>query len=371
MLTTHSSLPTGLDGPASPLRRPRWLIVLTGFLLVASIGCLVLQYKARDYFALSPGTAPDVSELIKVPADRAHPHRGKLLLVTVALRLKLTPFEYLIDQLDPNIDLVSAKAILGSTPRNQLTQENDQLMSESAQAAIAVAMRRIGYQVTEEGNGAEVAQVMPGSGADGHLQPGDVIAAIDGSSIPTNDALVRAIRAHHPGDVVHLAVTSPGGQSRTETVTLSLSPPSAGAQRTFLGVAAITKDLKFVTPFPVTIDAGLIGGPSAGLAFTLGVIDALSPRSITGGHRIAATGTIDLDGTVGEVGGVTQKTVAVRDAGAEEFLVPAAEYQDAKAHAGSHMKVVQVNTLDDALAALKALGGDLSALGTAPAPASH
>lgn len=370
MLTTPPSVPTDPNGPASPPRRPAWLIALTAFLLVASIACLVLQYKARNYFALSPGTAPDVSELIKVPADHAHLHRGKLLLVTVALRLKLTPFEFLIDQLDSNVDLVSAKSVLGSTPRDQLTQENDQLMSESSQAAIAVAMRRIGYQVTEQGNGAAVAEVVRGSGADGHLQPGDVITGIDGSGITTNDALVRAIRAHHPGDVVHLAVTSATSQSRTETVTLGLST-AQGTQRTFLGVAAITKDLNFLTPFHVTIDAGPIGGPSAGLAFTLGVLDALSPGSITGGHRVAATGTIDLDGTVGEVGGVTQKTVAVRDAGADEFLVPAGEYQEAKRHAGSHMKVVKVQTLDDALAALKALGGDLSALGTASSPPSH
>jgi Lon-like protease len=344
--------------------------VLTGFLLVASVGCLILQYKARDYFALSPGTAPDVSELVKVPTDRAHFHRGNLLLVTVALRIKLTPLEYLIDQVDPNVDLVSAKAVLGSTPRNQLTQENDELMSESTQAAVAVALRKLGFQVTELGSGGEIADVLKGSGADGHLQPGDVIKAIDGAPIQTNDELVRAIRAHNPGDVVRLSVTSATGQVRTETVTLSLSPASEGPQRTFLGVAATTKDLKFETPFPVSIDAGPIGGPSAGLAFTLGVIDALSARSITGGHRVAATGTIDLDGSVGEVGGVVQKTVAVRDAGAEEFLVPAAEYKAAKAHAGAHMKVVRVQTLDDALNALKALGGELSAPG-AHAAAAH
>jgi PDZ domain-containing protein len=128
-------------------------------------------------------------------------------------------------------------------------------------------------------------------------------------------------------------------------------------------VSAATKEQKFDLPFGISINAGPIGGPSAGLAFTLGVIDALGNGSLTGGHLVAATGTIDLDGVVGPVGGVVQKTVAVRDAGAEVFLVPTDEYQEAVRHAGSHLRIVRVATLAAALLALQQLGGDLSALG--------
>jgi PDZ domain-containing protein len=114
----------------------------------------------------------------------------------------------------------------------------------------------------------------------------------------------------------------------------------------------------FVYPFDVTIDVGAIGGPSAGLALTLGLLDVLSAGNLTGGYRIAATGTINLDGTVGDVGGVAQKAVAVRKAGAQVFFVPPDELKDALSQAGS-MKVMPVATLQQALNDLRALGGHI------------
>jgi PDZ domain-containing protein len=359
--TTSTILPSPPPEPGSPLRRPAWLVAATVLLLVASVAFLVLHQVANNYFALSPGTAPDVGELISVPPNLGHARPKDLYLVTVALRLKLTPFDFLFDQFDSNTDVVSVKSVTGGTPRDQLNQVNDQLMSESQQVATAVALRRLGYRVMAQPQGAEVAQVVSPSGADGHLQPGDVITAIDGKAVTTNNALVTGLRAHHPGDVVKLTVDGLSGLMRTETVTLGTSPVDQGPAHAFLGVSAATK-VAFVTPFKVSIDSRNIGGPSAGLAFTLGLIDALSPKSLTGGHHVAATGTIDLDGSVGQVGGVAQKTAAVRAAGAEEFLVPAGEYDEARRHAGPHLKVVKVATLDEALQALQALGGDLSAL---------
>ena len=106
----------------------------------------------------------------------------------------------------------------------------------------------------------------------------------------------------------------------------------------------------------MTIDPGNIGGPSAGLAFTLGVIDELNPGDLTGGRKIAATGTIESDGSVGDVGGVVQKTAAVRRAGAIAFLVPPGEYADAVKNAGPKLKVIKVTSLEQALDALKGLG---------------
>jgi PDZ domain-containing protein len=114
----------------------------------------------------------------------------------------------------------------------------------------------------------------------------------------------------------------------------------------------------------VQIDSGAVGGPSAGLAFTLGVIDVLTPESLTGGQRIATTGTMDSSGTVGPVGGVQQKTVAVRRAGATLFLVPSNEYDEAKKYAGD-MRVERVDTLDDALEVLASVGGGTDAVESA------
>jgi PDZ domain-containing protein len=125
-----------------------------------------------------------------------------------------------------------------------------------------------------------------------------------------------------------------------------------------LGVQLGTKNHSFDYPFEVKIETDRVGGPSAGLAFTLALIDELTPGELTGGRNVAVTGTIDVDGTVGDVGGVVQKTAAVRRAHATLFLVPPGEYPEARKHAGKHLKVVQVTTLTDALAALRANGGD-------------
>jgi PDZ domain-containing protein len=114
-------------------------------------------------------------------------------------------------------------------------------------------------------------------------------------------------------------------------------------------------------PFPVSVNAGAIGGPSAGLAFTLAILDALSNGKLTGGHKVAATGTIDPEGDVGEVGGVQEKTVAVEQAGARVFFVPKAEYADAQSVAHGSLKIVPVTTLGQVLQVLQhSYGGDLA-----------
>ena len=121
-------------------------------------------------------------------------------------------------------------------------------------------------------------------------------------------------------------------------------------------MSSTTRDLDYHLPFQVTVDSGAVGGPSAGLAFTLGIMDVLTPDSITGGHKVATTGTINADGTVGPVGGVHQKTIAVRESGAELFLVPSSEYDEAEKYAGS-LRVEKVDTVDDALRVLATIGG--------------
>jgi PDZ domain-containing protein len=148
----------------------------------------------------------------------------------------------------------------------------------------------------------------------------------------------------------------------TLTAHLGSTPASDGQpanpKQAFLGIANPETRTTFSFPFGVNVDVGDIGGPSAGLALTLGLLDALSNGQLTGGHRVAATGTIDLEGNVGDVGGVAQKTVAVRHAGAQYFFVPPQEYKTAESEAGS-MKVYAVSTLQQALNDLQALGGHI------------
>ena len=131
-----------------------------------------------------------------------------------------------------------------------------------------------------------------------------------------------------------------------------------------IGVSTFTRDLTFDFPVDVSIDSGRVGGPSAGLAFTLGILDALTPESVTGGARVATTGTMELNGTVGPVGGVHQKVVAASREGVDLMMVPSAEIDEARRYAGD-LRIEPVDDLDGALAVLASLGGGDAVL---PAP---
>jgi PDZ domain-containing protein len=329
---------------------------VVSLLLLAAAGVTI------PYFALAPGSARQVNDLIRVPQAKAFPPEGKVYLATVSLR-QVTPLEALRGWLDPNTDVLPEDSVLGSTPRRQFTQQNVQLMDDSKQVAVVVALRRLGFDVPEEGKGALVVGVEKGSPADGRLAEGEVVTAVDGVPSPLSQNAVDRIRAHKPGEAIRLDVEGPDGRRRTDNVVLAPHPERPGG---FLGVLLRTKEQRFDFPFDVRIDSGAIGGSSAGLAFTLGVIDTLTPGELTGGNKVAVTGTMELDGRIGDVGGVAQKTVAVRAAGARFFLVPPGEFAEARAHAAGNPEVVKVANLDEALAVMGRFGGDLSALGRGP-----
>jgi PDZ domain-containing protein len=191
-----------------------------------------------------------------------------------------------------------------------------------------------------------------------------VVVAVNGRPIRTSTDLSNAIRAGAPGETVTITVQRPGsdGQLQAETLTARLAAPptapgSPPANQAFLGVLSRTRTT-YTLPFEVSTQVGDIGGPSAGLALTLAILDILSGGDLTGGHAVAATGTIELDGTVGDVGGVAQKAVAVRRAGAKVFFVPADQLKDAQGEAGA-LKLYPVKTLQQALDDLQALGGQV------------
>lgn len=329
------------------------------------LGLLVLlaaSLVALPYYSVAPGDARPVNDLIRVPRDKTFPPRGRVFLATVSIK-QATPLGALVGWLDGNTDVVSEERILGGTSPDQYSRANQQLMTDSKQVASVVALRQLGYPVTEHGSGGAVVAVEKGTAADGRLAPDEVVTAVDGRPTMLASEAVGIIRAHQPGDVARIEVRGVNGVGRTEQVTLGVNPRRAGG---FLGVSLVTKDQRFDYPFEVTIESGKIGGPSAGLAYTLGVIDSLSAGELTGGRKVATTGTIEIDGTVGNVGGVAQKTAAVRAAGAEYFLVPPDEYDEAASKAGGDLEVIKVGSLSEALAALAGLGGDVSALANGP-----
>jgi PDZ domain-containing protein len=318
------------------------------------------------YYAIAPGSAPAVGSLIQIPKDLDYPPRGTFLMTTVSLQ-KVRPLEALHGWLDKDIDVVPQERILGPTPRKDFRRQNVQEMDDSIQRAEVVALRRLGHKVPETGEGALVMTVASKAPADGHLKPGDVISSINNKPVALASDLIAVLSTRKFGDTVRLQVKTGDAAARTEIIKLGgstedkseCSVDKANTGKGCLGVALGTKNHSFQLPVAVKVDSRGIGGPSAGLAFVLGIMDHLTDGELTGGKKIAVTGTIDYDGRVGDVGGVVQKTAAVRAAGADVFLVPPGEYKDAKAHAGNKLQVIKVSTLDEALQALGKLGGTI------------
>jgi Lon-like protease len=346
--------------------------------LVIALGLLAASFVRLPYYLESPGSATSVTPLVVVDPAHRHAVHGDVLLSTVALRNQVSAIDLVSAWFDPNVNIVKRQDITGGASDQQYAQLASQEMDGSKQDAIVVALRRLGYVVPEHGDGVIVTNVEAGSPATDHLHANDVIVRAGGRTVAVASDLTTAIRAHRPGDAFTMTVVGSTGR-RDTTVHLASCPeeacPGTNGQRPFLGIELLTKNDRYDYPFKVDIDLAGVGGPSAGLAFTLGIIDELANGHLTGGHRVAVTGEINLDGTVGPIGGIALKTVAVERAGADVFLVPKddnsggePQYKAAVAKArGHHLRVIAVGNLEDALNALRSLGGDFSGIGPAPA----
>ena len=345
-------------------RRRRLLIALGVLLLVVPLLAGVLIQV--PYYLISPGEARGVAELIKVKQGATiFPPKGKILFTTVSLAGNVNVFEALAGWMDSEVEVIPEKQITGGAPRQEVRQQNIQAMVDSKLTATKVALERLGYRVSVTGDGALVTAVNPGDPADGNLQVGDVIKSVNGEAVTLHDQVVSKVRQHKPGDVITIGFNRNGADKTVELK--SISDPDGNAR---IGVVLQTNNLKYDFPVDVAIETGLVGGPSAGLAFTLALIDDLTEGELTGGRYVAVTGTIDADANVGQVGGVAQKTVTARKAGAIAFLVPPEEEKEALQFAGK-MQIIPVKTLADALTALHRLGGSEVALpGAESAPHS-
>jgi PDZ domain-containing protein len=351
-----------------PRRRlPKWPFVVASLILILGIALALAWPINLPYYAMSPGPVNDASDFVKVdePLDDA---TGDLFFLTVSLK-EVNVLEWVGAKLDSRVDLAPRENIRPvGVSQEDLRRENLALMERSKQNAIFVALTRLGYEVTYVGSGAEVNSVVAESAADGHLEPGDVIVAVDGEPVEFSTEAVDLIGGHRPGDRIELTVHRPVGEDGTETETLTvpivLGPFRAveddgsvtvDENRGLVGVTLMDADVQVVFPVDVEIDSRNIGGPSAGMMFTLEIMDELTPTDLTDGHRIAGTGTIDQDGVVGAIGGVRQKVYGAIDAGAEYVLVPTDNYDDAVDAAGDNIGVVAVGTIDDALGFLDTL----------------
>lgn len=346
--------PFAPDPSFVPLRHrtPRWPFVLVGVFLLVGAAVLLLWPIKVPYYALAPGPVEEVVDLISIGDMPVYTTNGDLFLLTVGLR-EVNIFEYLEAEFDPRVDLVGRDIIRPpGVTQEQQTRTNLQAMDRSIDTAVYVALTRLGYEVGFTGEGVVILQVVEGSPAAGVLQVGDVITQVAGRRVFTADDASNVIRSHQIGDTIAL-IGLRNGEPLNESITLAPHPELEGAP--MVGVVLDTVNLDLDLPIDLEVDSRNIGGPSAGMMYALAVLDLLTEADLAKGYRIAGTGTISYDETVGAIGGVRQKVFAARSVGADYVLVPTDNYSEALTAAGKDIQVVAVATLQDALDFLDSL----------------
>ena len=329
--------------------------------VTAAVGVLALiglvfavNFYRLPVIALSPGPMEDVLARLKVEGSRVYDSEGKLYLTSVGIDDDVRFYEALLDMANRDVQLLPrAELYPEEQDSTEIDKENAALMDRSKEAASVVALREVGYEI--EPSGVEVTQVVAGTPADGKLRAGDRILEADGRAIDSTEEVRAAITRHEIGERVAFRIGR--GDTRKN---VSVQVREADGQPR---VGILLRDLFPDLPVKVSIETeNNIGGPSAGLMFTLSIIDKLTPEDLTGGRRIAGTGEIALDGGVLPVGGVAEKLIAVRRLGVTTFLIPAENCDSVRGRVPDGLRLVKVSTITDALRFLR----DPKAAATAP-----
>lgn len=323
--------------------------LLLAFAAVVAAAALVLfLVPDNDVYLFLPDEPRPVEPLLEIEGTRPADDSGGIYFVDVLVRRPS-----LLERLWPGLfhdgeSVVPAHALNPTGLSEEERRESSlQVMSRSQQVAAAVALEAAGYDVDARANGAYVVQVQPGSPAAEDVRSADVIVGVDGDEVDTPERLRELLAERRPGDEVGLELRR---GDRTLTVELTLGAADDDPERAVIGVF-VEQNADIRLPVEIEIDAGNVGGPSAGLAFALGIYDELG-RDVDDGRRIAVTGEIGLDGDVGAVGGIKQKTIGAREGGAQLFLVPAGDNAvEARRYAGD-LRVVPVENFQQALQAL-------------------
>lgn len=341
------------------LARPVTALISLVLLCVMILGGSLLPVP---YVIERPGPAIDVlgeydgEEIIVIGGAETHPTEGSLMMTTVSVDggpgYRVTPVEVVASWFDRSKMVMPRELVFpeGQT-REQTVLTNTAAMSTSQQGAVAVALDELGVEYQDV---VMIAGVEEGSPADGTLEGGDVVVSIGGETAADADGIRALIRETPEGEPIPMQVRRAGEE-------LDLEVPAEmvdGAPR--MGVI-LSQGFEF--PMDVEIVVGDIGGPSAGMIFSLSVYDELTPGALTGGHRIAGTGTIATDGTVGPIGGIRQKMVGAVDSEAEFFLAPSDNCDEVLGYEPDGLEVVAVSDFDDALAATETIAETGSAEG--------
>ena len=336
-------------------------LAFAGAILVALVAVAALL--PVPYVVYSPGPMENAlgDGVISVDGVETYDTDGVLNLTTVGV----TPADARLDLLtaltawfDPERAIVPRDRVYRPDDTSEeIRERNARYMQDSQMAAKAAALRELGYEVSET---VVIEMVVDGSPADGTLEPGDVVVSVDGDSVGTPEDVVRAVRAHEPGDSVEVVVNRDG-----ESLTFVVDTVASDKGHAQVG-AGVTVGYDFPVQVEVHID-DRIGGPSAGMIFALAIYDTLTPGAMLAGLRVAGTGEITGDGEIGAIGGIQQKIAAAAGDGIDLFLAPASNCGDVAGARNGDMQVVSIETLDDAIDAVEAAAaGDTENLPSCP-----
>ena len=333
------------------LARPGWAIGSLLLLCAMIVGASVIPVP---YVVERPGPAVDVlgeyeeEQILVISGAGTHPTEGELMMTTVSVDggpgYTVTPVEVIRAWFDRSQAVLPRESVFpeGQT-REQTTLTNTASMSTSQQGAVAVALDALDIEYEPAVLVAGVEEEGP---ADGTLEPGDVIVSVGGETAADLEGFRTLIRAADPAGPVAMTVRRDGEE-------LELEVPAEEVDGTARLGIVLSDGYEF--PFEVDLAVGDIGGPSAGMIFSLAVYDELTPGALTGGESIAGTGTIAADGAVGAIGGIRQKLVGASDTGADFFLAPAANCQEVVGYEPDGLEVVAVETFDQAVEATETI----------------
>jgi PDZ domain-containing protein len=322
-------------------RRSAWPLYLVGALFVAGTLILGAWNLELPYLAFSSGPVSDAADAIVASGIDTYPPEGELLMLTVVSQ-DVNIFETMIAGIDPSIDLVRKEAYRQPDESDEDYRKRVlQQMDDSQTRAITVALNHLGYEMVPVD--VLITDLVPDKPAADILQIGDSINSFNGMEIVRSTDLTGALEGFQPGDTVDLEITREGTR-QTFQVELAERDDDTGGAMIGIVVGELTEP-----PFPVSIQAANVGGPSAGMMHALAIIDILTPGELTKGHIVAGTGTIQYDGSVGSIGGIRQKVVGAEAAGAEYILVPQGNHEQALTAEYESIEIVPVGTLQEAI----------------------
>lgn len=337
--------------------------LLAAALLIAFLVALLMQ--PAGYSLLSPGPTVDILGLngsrpiVTIKGHPSYPDGGHLRMLTVyempptqSMTIASAISQWLHD--DTAVYPTDFLYPPGTTSASN-TQQGTAEMSSAQDLAKAAALHQLGIKVPEVDQ-VVIAGVDPAGPARSLVKTGDVLVSVAGAPVSTPQQAVTAVRRFHPGDVIHFVVQRAGKKIPLSVTSVAAGTSGAAAQRARIGVS-LGASQHFTFPFVININIpDEIMGPSAGMMFALSIYDKLTPGSLTHGHTIAGTGTIDASGNVGPIGGIDQKIRAAQRDGAELFLAPATNCDEVRRAGYDHatMRVAKVSTLGDAIRAINA-----------------